>query len=41
MDGIPLNKKIGIIGGGITGLIVGIFWQKRDIKYQFLKKILY
>ena len=32
MDGILLNKKIGIIGGGITGLIVGIFLAKEGHK---------
>ena len=28
MDGILLSKKIGIIGGGISGLVVGIFLAK-------------
>tara|TARA_B100001027_G_scaffold185452_1_gene137730 strand:- start:199 stop:1260 length:1062 start_codon:yes stop_codon:yes gene_type:complete len=38
MDGILLNKKIGIIGGGITGLIVGIFLAKEGHKVSILEK---
>ena len=41
MDGILLNKKIGIIGGGITGLIVGIFLAKEGHKVSIFEKILY
>ena len=38
MDGILLNKKIGIIGGGITGLIVGIFLAKEGHKVSIFEK---
>ena len=38
MDGIPLNKKIGIIGGGITGLIVGIFLAREGHKVSIFEK---
>ena len=33
-----LNKKIGIIGGGITGLIVGIFLAKEGHKVSIFEK---
>ena len=38
MDGILLNKRIGIIGGGITGLIVGIFLAKEGHKVSIFEK---
>ena len=38
MDGILLNKKIGIIGGGITGLIVGIFLAKNGHEVSIFEK---
>ena len=38
MDGIHLPKKIGIIGGGITGLIVGIFLAKEGFKVTIYEK---
>ena len=38
MDGIHLPKKIGIIGGGITGLIVGIFLAKEGHKVSIYEK---
>ena len=38
MDGILLNKKIGIIGGGITGLIVGIFLAKKGHEVSIFEK---
>ena len=38
MGGILLNKKIGIIGGGITGLIVGIFLAKEGHKVSIFEK---
>ena len=38
MDGILLNKKIGIIGGRITGLIVGIFLAKEGHKVSIFEK---
>ena len=38
MDGTLLNKKIGIIGGGITGLIVGIFLAKEGHKVSIFEK---
>ena len=38
MVGILLNKKIGIIGGGITGLIVGIFLAKEGHKVSIFEK---
>ena len=33
-----MNKKIGIIGGGITGLIVGIFLAKEGHKVSIFEK---
>ena len=30
MDGILLNKNIGIVGGGITGLVVAFILAKKD-----------
>ena len=38
MDGTLLNKKIGIIGGGITGLIVGIFLAKEGHRVSIFEK---
>ena len=38
MDGIHLPRKIGIIGGGITGLIVGIFLAKEGFKVTIYEK---
>jgi len=38
MDGILLNKKIGIIGGGISGLVVGIFLAKQGHKVSIFEK---
>ena len=38
MDGILLNKNIGIVGGGITGLIVAIFLAKKGHKVSIFEK---
>ena len=38
MDGTHLPKKIGIIGGGITGLVVGIFLAKKGYKVSIHEK---
>ena len=38
MDGTLLHKSIGIIGGGITGLIVGIFLAKEGHKVSIYEK---
>ena len=38
MDGTLLHKSIGIIGGGITGLIVGIFLAKEGHRVSIYEK---
>ena len=38
MDGIHLSKKIGIIGGGVTGLVVGIFLAKEGHNVSIYEK---
>jgi len=38
MDGILLSKKIGIIGGGISGLVVGIFLAKEGHQVSIFEK---
>ena len=38
MDGILLIKKIGIIGGGISGLVVGIFLAKEGHQVSIFEK---
>ena len=38
MDGILLNKKIGIVGGGITGLVVAIFLAKKGHAVSIFEK---
>ena len=38
MDGIHLSKKIGIIGGGVTGLVVGIFLAKEGYNVSIYEK---
>ena len=38
MDGILLHKKIGIIGGGISGLVVGIFLARQGHKISIFEK---
>ena len=38
MDGILLSKKIGIIGGGISGLVVGIFLAREGHKVSIFEK---
>ena len=38
MDGILLNKNIGIVGGGITGLVVAIFLAKKGHAVSIFEK---
>ena len=38
MDGIHLNNKVGIVGGGITGLISAYFYLLRDTKLICMKR---
>ena len=38
MAGIHLNKKIGIIGGGITGLVIGIFLARAGHNVSIFEK---
>ena len=38
MAGTPLNKSIGIIGGGITGVICAIFLAKKGSKVTIFER---
>ena len=38
MVGIVLNRTVGIVGGGVTGLIIGIFLAREGFKVSIFEK---
>ena len=38
MVGIVLNRSVGIVGGGVTGLIIGIFLAREGFKVSIFEK---